>query len=105
MSPPPLPSLIDMLADSERTAVIDLARDAVTSAVLGGPAPEPPSIPVFTGVAGAFVTLTIAGELRGCIGQVEPRDSLGAVIVRGRRRARGSALSSGVAKRAALAPR
>jgi uncharacterized protein, PH0010 family len=70
-----------MLADPERTAVIDLARDAVTSAVLGGPAPEPPSIPVFTRVAGAFVTLTSAGELRGCIGQVEPRDSLGAVIV------------------------
>ncbi len=70
-----------MLDDAERTAVIDLARDAVTSAVLGGPAPEPPSIPPFTRVAGAFVTLTRAGELRGCIGQVEPRDPLGAVIV------------------------
>jgi AmmeMemoRadiSam system protein A len=70
-----------MLDDGERTAVIDLARDAVTSAVLGGPSPEPPSIPPFTRFAGAFVTLTSAGELRGCIGQVEPREPLGAVIV------------------------
>jgi AmmeMemoRadiSam system protein A len=70
-----------MLPDSDRTAMIALARDAVTCAVLGGPAPDPPAIDVFKRVAGAFVTLTAHGELRGCIGQVEPRDPIGAVIV------------------------
>jgi AmmeMemoRadiSam system protein A len=70
-----------MLPDDDRAALVVLARDAVTCAVLGGPAPAPPHRAVFNQVGGAFVTLTIRGELRGCIGQVEPRDPLGAVIV------------------------
>jgi AmmeMemoRadiSam system protein A len=70
-----------MLRDADRAALIGLARDTVASAVLGGPSPEPPDADVFRRVAGAFVTLTIRGELRGCIGQIEPRDPVGAVIV------------------------
>ncbi len=70
-----------MLPDADRAALIALARDAVTSAVCGGPLPEPAETGIFTRVAGAFVTLSIRGELRGCIGQVEPRDPVGAVIV------------------------
>jgi AmmeMemoRadiSam system protein A len=70
-----------MLPDVDRAALITLARDAVISAVIGGPPPEPPDGEVFRRIAGAFVTLTIRGELRGCIGQVEPRDPVGAVIV------------------------
>lgn len=70
-----------MLPEADRAALIELARAAVTSAVSGGPAPEPPDGDVFKRVAGAFVTLTIRGELRGCIGQVEPRVPVGEVIV------------------------
>jgi uncharacterized protein len=70
-----------MLPDAERAALIGLARDAVTCAVYGGPLPDPPDTGVFGRVAGAFVTLTMRGELRGCIGQVEPRDPIGVVIV------------------------
>jgi AmmeMemoRadiSam system protein A len=70
-----------MLPDVDRATVIALARDAVACAVLGSQAPEPPDSEVFKRVAGAFVTLTMHGELRGCIGQVEPRDPMGAVIV------------------------
>jgi AmmeMemoRadiSam system protein A len=70
-----------MLPDVDRAALITLARDALISAVLGGPPPEPPDGEVFRRISGAFVTLTIRGELRGCIGQVEPRELLGAVIV------------------------
>ena len=36
---------------------------------------------LFRARAGAFVTLTMASELRGCIGRPEPHDPLGAVIV------------------------
>jgi AmmeMemoRadiSam system protein A len=70
-----------MLPDIDRAALIALARDAVIRAVFGGPAPEPPDGEVFRRIAGAFVTLTMRGELRGCIGQVEPRDPVGAVII------------------------
>jgi AmmeMemoRadiSam system protein A len=70
-----------MLPDVDRAALIALARDAVISAVIGGPPPEPPDGEVFRRIAGAFVTLTIRGELRGCIGQVAPRDPVGTVIV------------------------
>jgi AmmeMemoRadiSam system protein A len=70
-----------MLNDADRAALIRLARDAVTNAVCGAPPPEPPDADVFKDVAGAFVTLTIRGELRGCIGQIEPHDSVGEVIV------------------------
>lgn len=70
-----------MLTDVERVAFITLARDAVTNAVCGGPPPELPDGDAFRVVAGAFVTLTIRGELRGCIGQIEPRVPVGAVIV------------------------
>jgi AmmeMemoRadiSam system protein A len=69
-----------MLTDGDRAALIALARDAVTNAVCGGPPPEPPDGDVFRVVAGAFVTLTIRGELRGCIGQIEPRVPVAAVI-------------------------
>jgi AmmeMemoRadiSam system protein A len=70
-----------MLPDSDRAALVRLARETVTAAVCGGPRPEPPDAEVFRQVTGAFVTLTMYGELRGCIGQVEPRDPIGAVIV------------------------
>jgi AmmeMemoRadiSam system protein A len=70
-----------MLPDADRAALIALARDSVTRAILGGSAPEPPDRQVFKVIGGAFVTLTIGGALRGCIGQVEPRDPLGVVIV------------------------
>lgn len=38
-------------------------------------------MPALRTYAGAFVTLRKAGALRGCIGQIEPSDPLGAVVV------------------------
>jgi uncharacterized protein len=61
--------------------LVKLARAAVVAAALGDQAPEPPTTGVCALRAGAFVTLRRRGDLRGCIGQPEPRDPLGAVIV------------------------
>jgi AmmeMemoRadiSam system protein A len=64
----------------ERPALLALARRALTSAVRRLPPPAAAGHVVFDQPAGAFVTLTSAGDLRGCIGQVEPQ-RLGDVVV------------------------
>jgi uncharacterized protein len=68
-----------VLNDSERRAVLRLARHVIT-ARLGGPAGEPDvtSIPALR--AGAFVTIEVRGELRGCIGYPPGDRSLADVI-------------------------
>ncbi|MBR9882546.1 MAG: AmmeMemoRadiSam system protein A [Oceanospirillales bacterium] len=49
---------------------------------------EPPSVPVLLESPGAcFVTLTKGGELRGCIGSLEPRRSLGLDLIENARHA------------------
>jgi len=59
---------------------IDIARLAVEAAVRGGPAPDTRALAAERGLdleprlasrRGAFVTLTAAGRLRGCIGYIE----------------------------------
>ena len=59
------------LPDAERRALLELARRALTEAVLHGNIVD---VPVPAGrlaqPAGVFVTLHHAGRLRGCLGQV-----------------------------------
>lgn len=69
----------DLLTFEERSMLLRLARQAIEAAVCGEPYPEldMDSLParlIEPGVC--FVTLTRAGELRGCIGALEPRVSL-----------------------------
>jgi len=59
-------------SDEERSTLLTLARQAVVAAVRREPPPGASGHRVFDQHAGAFVTLTCAGDLRGCIGQVEP---------------------------------
>jgi hypothetical protein len=59
-------------SDRERRTVLALARRALIAAVLKAPLPEQSGPDVFERVAGAFVTLRSSGELRGCVGQIEP---------------------------------
>jgi uncharacterized protein len=66
---------------ADGAALVGLARAALDAAVRRQPAPVPPPTPLFERRAGAFVTLHKHRELRGCIGQPEPHDPLGAVIV------------------------
>lgn len=64
----------DRLTDEERRWLLRLAREALEKAVRGEelPAPALGSLPMRLREPGAtFVTLTTAGELRGCIGALE----------------------------------
>ena len=66
-----------MLSDADKRALLDLARETVAATACGGRPPEPrnPGSPLREKGA-AFVTLRIAGELRGCIGHVEAIEPL-----------------------------
>ncbi|MBK5296431.1 MAG: AmmeMemoRadiSam system protein A [Vicinamibacteria bacterium] len=57
----------------QRNTLLALARQALVAAVRRGPPPAAVGPAVFDQRAGAFVTLRSAGDLRGCIGQVEAR--------------------------------
>jgi len=69
------------LTQEQRQSLIELARAAIAAQF------DPDmTIPtchdqVFRQKRGAFVTLTIGGALRGCIGRIEPRDRLWNVII------------------------
>ena len=61
----------------------DYAFSCVRSYVAGGRAPEPPEDAFYERRAACFVTLKKHGELRGCIGTLEPAEaSLGREIAR-----------------------
>jgi AmmeMemoRadiSam system protein A len=60
------------LTSAERLLLLDLARRAVLARAEGRPGPEPPRSPRLLERQGAFVTLRVRGDLRGCIGIVEP---------------------------------
>jgi len=68
------------LNEEERRFLRDVARHAVEAAVRNRPAGDPRILAAKTGIdlspgltahLGAFVTLTTAGRLRGCIGYIE----------------------------------
>ncbi|MFQ5878170.1 MAG: AmmeMemoRadiSam system protein A [Acidobacteriota bacterium] len=57
--------------------LLGVARAAIEARVLGRPEPPLPGHPpAIRRPRGAFVTLRSGGDLRGCIGVVEPRDPL-----------------------------
>lgn len=64
----------DSLTPAEQRSLLNMAREALEHGVRGQPAPplEPTSLTETLRANGAsFVTLTIHGELRGCIGALE----------------------------------
>lgn len=70
----------DALTAAERDFLVRLARAAVDAAVRGAGAVDPAALAAEAGLPlsrrllaarGAFVTLTVAGRLRGCIGSLE----------------------------------
>lgn len=56
----------------EKKILLDIARTSIKSVFTGEEIPEPDyeKHPVFNSYSGAFVTLTKAGSLRGCIGYI-----------------------------------
>lgn len=74
----------ERLSESERHALLELARGAIASR-LGRPGPEPPrSTGTLREKRGAFVTLRRKqdGELRGCVGFSEARFPLAEAVER-----------------------
>jgi AmmeMemoRadiSam system protein B/AmmeMemoRadiSam system protein A len=70
------------LTDAEKAHLLSLARHAV--AVTTGIESHPPAAldtPGLKDAKGAFVTLKIAGRLRGCIGMIESRQPLTETVV------------------------
>lgn len=67
------------LSDDEKKTLLRIARRSLEAAVLGQPVPklEPTEMTAGLQKLGAsFVTLTIGGALRGCVGALEPYQSL-----------------------------
>jgi AmmeMemoRadiSam system protein A len=70
-------------ADGSACGPADYALECVAAHVAGQHAPEPPHDPFYDRRAACFVTLKERGQLRGCIGTLEPAEgSLGREIAR-----------------------
>jgi uncharacterized protein len=71
------------LSEADRKSILELARQAVEQAVRERQlVTEIPKAQVFDERCGVFVTLTVGGKLRGCIGVIEAKAPLGESIVR-----------------------
>jgi uncharacterized protein len=70
-----------MFTDRQKLALLDIARAAVVAQVAGQvPAPTPAAD--FPSATGAFVTLKRAGQLRGCLGTLDCKQSLAEEVAR-----------------------
>jgi uncharacterized protein len=69
-----------MTSDRDRTLLLTLAREAIAAHVGAAPAHVPAITGILAQPGGAFVTLHSRGELRGCIGHIEPTDPIGRTV-------------------------
>jgi AmmeMemoRadiSam system protein A len=71
------------LSSNDRHDLLDIARRAISSAILENQILNfPPSSLDLAAPAGAFVTLYLERRLRGCVGQVESPDPLSETVAR-----------------------
>lgn len=71
-----------MTNEQDRELLLRLAREAIAAHVGVEPAHVPGDLPILERRGGVFVTIHNHGDLRGCIGHIEPTESLGKVIPR-----------------------
>ena len=70
-----------MITDDERRLIPAIAREAIACSLMNRPVPERgPDSGRLAEPGGAFVTLRVRGELRGCIGYIESPLPLANVI-------------------------
>ncbi|MBI4887003.1 MAG: AmmeMemoRadiSam system protein A [Acidobacteria bacterium] len=72
---------IEVIARTDQQRLLVLARRALEARVRREAPPPAPSGESFDRPCGAFVTIHCHGELRGCLGRVEPSEPLGAIVV------------------------
>ncbi len=70
------------ITPAERTAFLHLAREAIHAHLTHGPRPRHHAVGLAAEHLGAFVSLHVQGELRGCIGHPYADLPLGEVIAR-----------------------
>ena len=70
-----------MLTAEQRRALLDTARDSIRQAVAGHPAGQR-RVPELPDASGVFVTIKRHGQLRGCLGTLQPTSTLGAEVAR-----------------------
>ena len=79
----PLPEL--QLTPGEAEVLLDIADQAIVDG-LAGRQPHPPAYDALPAAlqrrAGVFVTLTVDGDLNGCIGSIEPTEAIGHATAR-----------------------
>lgn len=71
-----------MTSSADRLRLLRIAREVITEHVSRLPVREPDATGWVSPCAGAFVTLLRLGELRGCIGHLQPDLSIGCVVAR-----------------------
>lgn len=71
-----------MLTTDEQHSLLRLARETLSARLAGGPPPQPVHLTDPAAHSGAFVTLVVNGDLRGCIGYPGARQPLDEVVAR-----------------------
>lgn len=73
-----------MTSDADRALLLTIAREAIAAHLNPSMQSAISSVPsaILARPGGAFVTLHKRGDLRGCIGHVEPTEPLGTVVPR-----------------------
>jgi AmmeMemoRadiSam system protein A len=71
-----------MTSEHDRELLLRLAREAIAAHLGAAPAHVTGGADVLAQPGGAFVTLHKDGDLRGCIGHIEPSEPLGKVVPR-----------------------
>jgi AmmeMemoRadiSam system protein A len=70
------------LTPTDRAALLGIARGAILAHLGLAPPPATPSTGALGEERGAFVTVQVGGELRGCIGTFRPMGSLATTVAR-----------------------
>lgn len=70
------------LSPIERAALLGIARTSVLARLSGKPAPDVAGQGTLAETHGAFVTLHVEGELRGCVGTFTPTEPLARTVAR-----------------------
>jgi AmmeMemoRadiSam system protein A len=68
------------LSPTERAALLGIARGSILAHLGLARAPELPEAGPLSEPRGAFVTVRVRGELRGCVGTIQPAGSLAKTV-------------------------